>query len=140
MAAKSYGTPKEQASEGRDDVMVTPGKERNNPKPSYEKIDERDLLFHAWTYTGRRAKLSGEVTIISHDGDGTWMTLRIGPFPYWVTVVVRHTESLPQLQTGMVATVYGLCAGTERVRYDSPDIIGLTARRPLIQAEHIAWS
>jgi len=120
--------------------MVATGKPIDQAQASYEGIDERDLLFRAWTYTERRVKLCGQITSISHITDGTWMTLRIGPFPQWVTVVVRYAQNLPELRKDMMATVYGLCAGTERVRYESPDIIGLTARRPLIRAEHVEWS
>ena len=121
----------------------------------YHIIDERDLLFRAWRYTGIRVKLSGLVTDIEHPSDGDeltqdillgrrrddktamWMTLRIGPFPYWVTVIVRYLQPLPDLRRNMKATVYGLCAGTERVRYESDDFIGLTPRRPLIRAEYV---
>ena len=150
--------------------MVTPGKEIDQEKSSehpdtsqrvsrdgrvYHIIDERDLLFRAWRYTGIRVKLSGLVTDISHLGDGSdleqdlllrrprdektgvWMTLRIGSFPYWVTVIVRYPQSLPNLRRDMMATAYGLCAGTERIRYESDDFIGLTPRRPLIRAEYV---
>ena len=150
--------------------MVTPGKDidqekaREHPDTNqrvyrydhvYYSIDERDLLFRAWMYTGIRVKLSGLVTDIAHLGDGSkleqdlllrrrpddktavWMTLRIGSFPHWVTVIVRYPQSLPELQKGMRATVYGLCARTERIRYESDDFIGLTPRQPLIRAEYV---
>ena len=121
----------------------------------YYSIDERDLLFRAWRYTGIRVKLSGLVTDIVHLDDGNdleqdlllsrrrddktaaWMTVRIGPFPYWVTVIVRYPQPLPNLRRDMTATVYGLCAGTERIRYEADDFIGLTPRRPLIRAEYL---
>ena len=121
----------------------------------YYTIDERDLLYRAWRYTGIRVKLAGQVTDIAHLGGGSkleqdillrrqpddktavWVTLRIGSFPYWVTVIVRYRQPLPNLRRGMKATVYGLCAGTERIRYESDDFIGLTPRRPLIRAEYV---
>ena len=119
--------------------MSTPEQDVDRLKNRYESIDARDLSFRTWTYTGRRVKLSGQVTTINHDADGAWLTLRMGSFPHWVTVVVRSTRNLPELQRDMPAAVYGLCAGTERVRYESPDIIGLTVRRPLIKADHVEW-
>ncbi|MFQ5916759.1 MAG: hypothetical protein ACE5I0_02995 [Candidatus Binatia bacterium] len=121
-------------------MMPSPAKESSQARSSYESIDERDLLFRAWTYRGRRVKLSGKITGISQTGEGTWLTLRIGSFPHWVTVIVRHAQRLPELRKDVTATVCGLCAGTERVRYESPDIIGLTVSRPLIRAEHVEWS
>ncbi|MFQ5917999.1 MAG: hypothetical protein ACE5I0_09350 [Candidatus Binatia bacterium] len=120
--------------------MAGPQKETGEIEASYESIDERDLLFRAWTYMGRRVRLAGQVTSLSRSSEGTWMTLRIGSFPHWVIMIVRYVQSLPELRQGMMATVYGLCAGTERVRYESPDIIGLTVRRPLIRAEYVGYA
>jgi len=108
----------------------------------YEIIDERSLSVASWRYTGERVKLTGQVTNISFSEQGTWMTLRVGPFPHFVTVVVRYAQSLPDLKKDMTTTVYGVCSGTERVRYQSEDFMGfmsLMAPRPLIKAEHIEY-
>lgn len=108
----------------------------------YKIIDERSLSVAAWRYTGERVKLTGQVTNISCSQQGTWITLRIGPFPHFVTVVVRYPQSLPDLKKDMTATVYGVCSGTERVRYQSEDFMGfisLMAPRPLIKAERIDY-
>lgn len=120
--------------------MAAPQKETGEIEANYESIDERDLLFRAWTYTGRRVRLAGQVTGLAHTSEGTWMSLRIGSFPHWVIMIVRYGQGTPELRQGMMATVYGLCAGTERVRYESPDIIGLTVRRPLIRAEYVEYA
>ena len=119
--------------------MRPPEKTADQIRAGYESIDERDLVFGLgpWRYKGRRIRLSGQVTNISRGDDGTWLTLRVGSFPCWVTVVVRYAQSLPELQKDMTATVYGLCAGTERVRYESDNFLGLTVNRPLIRAEHV---
>jgi len=106
----------------------------------YKTIDERSLSVAFWRYTGERIKLTGQVTNISCSEQGTWLTLRIGSFPRFVTIVVRHPRSLPDLKKDMTATIYGLCSGTERVRYQSEDFMGfisLTAPRPLIKAEYV---
>ena len=106
----------------------------------YKIIDERSLSVAAWRYTGERIRLTGQVTNISCGEQGTWLTLRIGTFPRFVTIVVRYAQSLHNLKKDMTATVYGVCSGTERVRYQSEDFMGfmsLMAPRPLIKAEHI---
>lgn len=104
-------------------------------------IDERSLSVAPFKYAGAKIKLSGRVTNISSGEPGTWLTLRIGDFPHFVTVVVRCTQSLPELHKDMTATVYGVCAGTERIRYPpTRDFIGMTAPRPLVRAEHIEWA
>jgi len=108
----------------------------------YEIIDERSLSVAFWRYTGERVKLTGQVTNISCSEQRTWLTLRIGTFPRFVTVVVRCAQSLPDLKKDMIATIYGMCSGTERVRYQSDDFLGfisLMAPRPLIKAEHIEY-
>lgn len=108
----------------------------------YKLIDERSLSVASWRYTGERIRLTGQVTNISCSEQGTWLTLRIGTFPHFVTVVVRYPRSLPDLKKEMTATVYGVCSGTERVRYQSEDFmgfIGLTVSRPLVKAEHIEY-
>ena len=108
----------------------------------YKIIDERSLSVAAWRYTGERIRLTGQVTNISCIKPGTWLTLRIGTFPRFVTIVVRYAKSLPDLKKDMAATVYGVCSGTERVRYQSEDFMGfisLMAPRPLIKAEHIEY-
>ena len=108
----------------------------------YKIIDERSLSVAAWRYTGERIKLTGQVTNISCGEQGTWLTLRIGLFPRFVTVVVRYAQSFPELKKDMTATVFGVCSGTERVRYQSEDFMGfisLMAPRPLIKAEHIEY-
>jgi len=109
----------------------------------YKIIDERSLSVVWWRYTGQRIKLTGQVTNISCSQQGIWMTLRVGPFPHFVTVVVRYPQSLPDLKKDMTATVYGVCSGMERVRYQSDDFMGfisLMAPRPLIKAEHIDYA
>jgi len=106
----------------------------------YRIIDERSLSVAAWRYTGDRVRLTGQVTNISRGEQGTWLTLRIGSFPRFVTIVVRYAQSLLDLEKDMTATVYGVCSGTERVRYQSDDFMGfisLMAPRSLIKAEHI---
>jgi len=108
----------------------------------YKIIDERSLSVAAWRYTGERVKLTGQVTNSFVNEQGTWLTLRIGTFPRFVTIVVRYPQSLPDLKKDMTATVYGVCSGTERVRYQSEDFLGfmsLAAPRPLIKAEHIEY-
>jgi len=108
----------------------------------YNVIDERSLSVAFWRYTGDRVRLTGQVTNISCSQQGTWMTLRIGTFPRFVTIVVRYARSLPDLKKDMAATVYGVCSGTERVKYESQDFMGfisLMAPRPLIKAEHIDY-
>lgn len=108
----------------------------------YKIIDEYSLSVAAWRYAGERVTLTGQVTNVSYSEQGTWLTLRIGPFPRFVTVVVRYPQSLPDLKRDMTATVYGVCSGTERVRYQSEDFmgfIGLMAPRPLIKAEHMEY-
>jgi len=108
----------------------------------YKIIDERSLSVAFWRYTGQRVKLTGQVTNISCGEQRTWLTLRIGTFPRFVTVVVRYPQSLPALKKDMTATVYGVCSGTERVRYQSEDFMGfisLMAPRPLIKAERIEY-
>jgi len=108
----------------------------------YKIIDERSLSVAAWRYTGQRIRLTGQVTNISCGEQGTWLTLRIGTFPRFVTIVVRYPQSLPDLKKDMTATVYGVCSGTERVRYQSEDFMGfisLMAPRPLVKAEHIEY-
>ena len=107
----------------------------------YQVIDERSLSVASWRYTGDRVRLTGQVTNMSCGKQGTWMTLRIGSFPRFVTIVVRCPQSLPDLKKDMT-TVYGVCSGTERVRYQSEDFMGfmsLMAPRPLIKAEHIEY-
>ena len=106
----------------------------------YKIIDERSLSVASWRYTGERVKLTGQVTNISCSEQGTWLTLRIGSFPRFVTIVVRHPRSLPDLKKDMTATIYGLCSGAERIRYQSEDFMGfisLMAPRPLIKAEYV---
>jgi len=108
----------------------------------YQVIDERSLSVAAWRYTGDRVKLTGQVTNSFVNEQGTWLTLRIGTFPRFVTIVVRYAQSLPDLKKDMTATVYGVCSGTERVKYQSEDYMGfmsLMAPRPLIKAEHIEY-
>ena len=107
----------------------------------YKIIDERSLSVAAWRYTGERVELTGQVTNILCSEQGTWLTLRIGTFPRFVTVVVRYPQSLPDLKKDMTATVYGVCSGTERVKYQSEfmGFINLMAPRPLIKAEHIEY-
>ena len=108
----------------------------------YKIIDERSLSVAAWRYTGDRVRLTGQVTNISCGGQETWLTLRIGLFPRFVTIVVRYTQSLPGLKKNMIVTVSGICSGTERVRYQSDDFMGfisLMTPRPLIKAEHVEY-
>jgi len=108
----------------------------------YQVIDERSLSVASWRYTGERVRLTGQITNISCGEQGTWLTLRIGTFPRFVTVVVRYPQSLPDLKKDMTTTVYGVCSGTERVRYQSDDFLGfisLMAPRPLIKAEHVEY-
>ncbi len=106
----------------------------------YQVIDERSLSVAAWRYTGDRVRLTGQVTNSFVNEQGTWLTLRIGTFPRFVTIVVRYPQSLTDLKKDMTATIFGVCSGTERVRYQSEDFMGfmsLMAPRPLIKAEHI---
>lgn len=117
--------------------MAATGVHVDGSEANFESINERALAFEPRRYEGKRVKLSGQIVSITHDNRGTWMTLRVGCFPYWERVIVRHAQSLSHLRDGMVAQVYGSCAGTERVRYESPDMIGLTVSHPLIQAEHV---
>ena len=63
----------------------------------YKVIDERSLSVAAWRYTGDRVRLTDEVTNVSCGEQGTWLSLRIGTFPRFVTVVVRCPQSLPEL-------------------------------------------
>jgi len=108
----------------------------------YKIIDERSLSVAFWRYTGERIRLTGQVTNSFASEQGTWLTLRIGSFPRFVTIVVRYAQSLPDLKKDMTATVYGVCSGAERVRYQSEDFMGfmsLAAPRPLIKAEHIEY-
>jgi len=106
----------------------------------YKILDERSLSMASWQYTGERIKLTGQVTNISCSQQGTWLTLKIGTFPRFVTIVVRCQQSLPDLKKDMTATVFGLCSGTEKVRYQSEEFLGfisLMASRLLVKAEHI---
>ncbi len=108
----------------------------------YKIIDERSLSVAAWRYTGDRVRLTGQVTNSFVNEQGTWLTLRIGTFPRFVTIVVRYAQSLPDLKKDRTATVFGVCSGTERVKYQSEEFMGfmsLMAPRPLIKAEHIAY-
>ena len=108
----------------------------------YNIIDERSLAVVAWRYSGERVKLSGQVTNICSGEERTWLSLRIGSFPRFVTIVVRYPQSLPDLKKDMTATVYGVCSGTERVRYQSEELMGfisLMAPRPLVKGEHIEY-
>ncbi len=107
---------------------------------SYGIIDERSLSVAPLKYRGMKVKLSGQVTNISQGDEGTWMTLRIGAFPHFATVVVRYPGPPPNLRKDMTATVYGVCAGTERVRYQSEEFlgfIGLTVSRPLVMGDFV---
>ena len=108
----------------------------------YKILDERSLSMASWQYTGERIKLTGQVTNISCSQQGTWLTLKIGTFPRFVTVVVLCQQSLPDLKKDMEATVFGVCSGTERVRYQSEEFLGsisIMAPRPLVKAEHIEY-
>ena len=120
--------------------MVTSGKGIDEEvAASYESVEADRLALLPWTYRGKKVKLSGLVTDILHTNEGTWMTLRTGSYPSFAIVIVRYPERLPGLQKLTQATVYGLCAGTERMPSQLRRLTNLTIRRPLIRAEHVDW-
>ena len=88
----------------------------------YKIVDERSLSVAFWGYTGERIKLTGQVTNISCSEQGTWLTLRIGTFPRFVTIVVRYPQSLPDLKKDMTATVYGVCSAVRKGSDTNPKI------------------
>jgi len=53
------------------------------------------------------------------------MTLRIGSFPAFVTIIVRYPGHLPDLRKDMAGTVYGVCAGSGAAELH-PYLEGLT--------------
>lgn len=108
-------------------------------KAGYESIDARNLALLPWTYRGRQVKLSGLVTEISHTDEGNWITLQTGSYPSFAIVVVRYPEGLPGLRRLMQVTIYGTCAGTEKVPSGLRRLTSLSVRRPLIRADHLDW-
>ena len=108
-------------------------------KASYESIDAHNLALLPWTYRGKQVTLTGLVTGISHTNEGTWIILQTGSYPSFAIVVVRYPDKLAGLERLMQVTVYGVCAGTEKLPSELRRLTGLTMRRPLIRAEHVEW-
>ena len=108
-------------------------------KASYETIDARNLALLPWSYRGKQVQLTGLVTHILQTNEETSLILQTGSYPDFAIVVVRHPDRLPGLDRLMQATVYGVCAGTEKLPSGLRRLTGLTIRRPLIRAEHVEW-
>ena len=106
---------------------------------SYETIDASNLALLPWTYRGKKVKLSGLVTDVSHTNEGTWIIIQTGSYPDFADTIVRYPERPPGLVRLTPATVYGVCAGTERMPSGLRRLKSLTIRRPLIRAEHVDW-
>ncbi|MFQ5874164.1 MAG: hypothetical protein ACE5JL_10230 [Dehalococcoidia bacterium] len=123
-----------------EDVLVSrEGGIALEAKASYESIDAHTLALLPWAYRGKQVMLIGLVTGISRTNEGTWIILQTGPYPSFAIVVVRYPDRLPGLERLMRATVYGVCAGTEKMPSELRRLTGLTMRRPLVRAEHVEW-